>query len=143
MCQGVTQQQEAFLQGLIRGKSQRQAYIDAYPNAENWDPKSIDSRASNLLKNDKVLTRYEELKAEAREASGIKRDDIIQELSGIGFADIDLSKLSAKDKLRALELLVKILGYEPSEKMDISLSQKPKIIYHAPDNGRGTHAGND
>ena len=29
------------------------------------------------------------------------------------------------------------------DKIDISLSQKPKIIYHAPDNGRGTHAGND
>ena len=138
MCE-VTPKQEAFLQGLMDGKSQRQAYIDAYPNASEWNPENVDSRASNLLKNDKVLTRYHELQTEAREYGKVRREDVLAELSSIGFAGLDDKKISVKDKISALALISKILGYEQKQAVDINLSQKPKIIYHAPDNGRGHH----
>lgn len=129
MCE-VTPKQEAFLDGLICGKSQRQAYIEAYPEAANWKKESVDSVSSRLLNdNVKVLSRYREKQEEARAAAAISRDAIIEQLRGIGFADIDLNKVSVKDKIKALELLVKILGYEQAQKVDMTVSDAQVKIY--------------
>ena len=57
----LTPKQERFVQELIKGKSQREAYKIAYPSSKKWKNESIDSKASNLFKNVKVRTRYEEL----------------------------------------------------------------------------------
>lgn len=60
----VTEKQEKFLKNLIyKGMSQREAYRDAYGNQRMKD-KSVDECASRLLKNIKVMSRYEELKRE-------------------------------------------------------------------------------
>ena len=130
MCE-VTPKQEAFLDGLIKGKSQRQAYIDAYPESANWKKESVDSVSSRLLNdNVKVLSRYREKQEEARAAAAVSRDAIIDQLREIGFADIDLNKVSVKDKIKALELLVKILGYEQAQKVDMTLSEDSRVIKH-------------
>lgn len=130
MCE-VTPKQEAFLDGLIKGKSQRQAYIDAYPESANWKKESVDSVSSRLLNdNVKVLSRYREKQEEARAAAAISRDAIISELREIGFANIDLDKVSVKDKIKALELLVKIFGFEEAQKIDITSTEKNQIIKH-------------
>lgn len=61
----LTAKQEKFCQNLeIKKMSQRQAYLDAYPAAENWLTGTVDSRASELAKNSKVLERCEELRKE-------------------------------------------------------------------------------
>lgn len=60
----VTEKQEKFLQNIVyKGMSQREAYKDAYPNTRAKD-KSIDECASRLMKNIKVISRYNELKAQ-------------------------------------------------------------------------------
>lgn len=69
----LTQKQEKYVQELINGKSQRVAYREAYPSSRKWKDKNVDSRASNLLKNDKVLTRYLELKEEIEQKHKEKR----------------------------------------------------------------------
>ena len=56
----LTTKQELFVQRLIEGYSQREAYKFAY-NAENMKYETIDVRASKLLKEYKVNTRYKEL----------------------------------------------------------------------------------
>ncbi|MFL8888678.1 terminase small subunit [Helcococcus kunzii] len=56
----LTPKKEKFVQGLIQGLSQRQAYKQAY-NTKNMKYETIDSRASKLLKEYKVSTRYNEL----------------------------------------------------------------------------------
>lgn len=130
MCE-VTPKQEAFLNGLMKGKSQRQAYLDAYPERAGWKKESIDISASRLLNdNAKVALRYQELQEEARTSAAISRDAIISELRQIGFADIDLDKVSVKDKIKALELLVKIFGFEEAQKIDITSTEKNQIIKH-------------
>ena len=58
----LTTKQEKYVQELIKGKSQREAYKVAYPKSENWKEATIDTNACNLLKNNKVLTRYNELR---------------------------------------------------------------------------------
>lgn len=57
----ITPKQELFVQGIISGLSQRQAYRQAYPSAMKWRDKVVDNKASELLKNGEVLVRYREL----------------------------------------------------------------------------------
>lgn len=62
----LTTKQEIFVQRLIEGYSQREAYKFAYACGKMSD-KSIDEEASRLLKNHKVSSRYEELKNELKQ----------------------------------------------------------------------------
>jgi phage terminase, small subunit len=57
----LTPKQELFVQGIISGLSQRQAYRQAYPSAKKWRDNVVDNKASELLKNGEVLVRYREL----------------------------------------------------------------------------------
>lgn len=57
----LTEKQEKFVQGLLKGLSQREAYKQAYTSNKMSDV-VIDVRACELLKNSKVSVRYEELR---------------------------------------------------------------------------------
>ena len=57
----LTTKQELFVQQLVAGQSQRQAYRKAFPSAEKWKDSTVDVKASELLQNGKVLVRYREL----------------------------------------------------------------------------------
>lgn len=59
--QNLTPKQEKFVDGILEGKTQYQAYIDAYPRAKTYKRKSIDELASNLMKNIKIKSRLQEL----------------------------------------------------------------------------------
>ena len=56
----LTPKQERFIQNVVSGMSQRQAYKEAY-NAENMKDETIDSEASILFNDQKVSKRYQEL----------------------------------------------------------------------------------
>lgn len=56
----LTTKQEIFVQQLVAGQSQRQAYRQAY-NAEKMTDKTVDEKASKLFKDGKVRARYREL----------------------------------------------------------------------------------
>ena len=56
----LTPKQEKFIQNIIKGMSQREAYKDAY-NAENMKDESIDCNACKLFNDAKIKQRYEEL----------------------------------------------------------------------------------
>ena len=62
----LTVKQEIFVQRLIEGYSQREAYKFAY-DCDNMKDETIDTRASRLLKECKVRARYEELKNELKQ----------------------------------------------------------------------------
>lgn len=62
----LTTKQEIFVQRLIEGYSQREAYKFAY-NCEKMKDTTIDVEASKLLANPKVSLRYEELKNELKQ----------------------------------------------------------------------------
>lgn len=62
----LTIKQEIFVQKLIEGYSQREAYKFAYACSKMSD-KSIDEEASRLFKNPKISSRYEELKNELKQ----------------------------------------------------------------------------
>lgn len=108
----VNEKQEQFCQAIIHGKTQRQAYYVAYPNSQKWKPENVDARASNLINSTKVLARITELRVETAEENQITRNDLIDQLKSIGFVDIDLENIKPSDKIKALEVMAKILGYD-------------------------------
>lgn len=62
----LTSKQEKFVNNLVKGMSQRIAYRDAYPSSKKWKDEIVDSKASTLLKNGKVMERYNELIGKVR-----------------------------------------------------------------------------
>lgn len=81
----LTAKQEKFVQELIKGKSQRQAYKAAYDTRAT--DKTIDEAASALLATNKVAARYEALHnrliREAEDESIITAKDLLRELAYI------------------------------------------------------------
>jgi len=88
----LTPQQEKFVQELIKGKSQREAYRKAYPNSKKWKDNSVDVNACRLFNSPKVKLRYEQLKnkviQKAEEEAIVSAVEVLKELKKIGFADI-------------------------------------------------------
>lgn len=62
----LTPKQERFIQNIVSGMSQRQAYKDAY-DAENMTDESIDVNACKLFNDAKVAQRYHELMEELKD----------------------------------------------------------------------------
>jgi phage terminase small subunit len=88
----LTTKQELFIQGLIKGYSQRESYKMAY-EADNMKNESIDVKASNLFKQDKIRLRYEELKNELKEKAFYTVEKANDDLNWI--------KLKAKEDIEA------------------------------------------
>ena len=78
----LTKKQEKFVQELVKGKSQREAYKSAYNTAKMKD-ETIDSCASRVFKKDEVTARYNELMKKSvekteYEATEVRKEIIIQ-----------------------------------------------------------------
>lgn len=78
----LTPKQEAYVQGLISGLSQRAAYKQAYNTARMKD-ETIDKRASELLQNGKVAGRLATLQAETAQEAKISRVKLLQRLDDL------------------------------------------------------------
>lgn len=75
----LTPKQEKFVQALIAGKSQREAYKEAY-NAANMKDETIDKRASELFSKGEIKGRYEELMEEHKKKSLYTREEAVYDL---------------------------------------------------------------
>ena len=64
----LTLKEEKFVEALILGDSQRQAYKKAY-NCRKFSDKTVDEKASRLFKSGKVQERYKQLKKRALKAA--------------------------------------------------------------------------
>lgn len=62
----VTRAQEVFINEIIKGNSQRRAFLKAYPKKASWKWNSIDTAASILFKTEKVAKRYNEIMSQIR-----------------------------------------------------------------------------
>lgn len=120
----LTDNQEVFVQELIKGKSQREAYRIAYPNCKAKD-KSVDEKASRLFNSDKVKSRYEGLHAEVfkpmEEAAIATAQEVLAEISAVAFGaktfevtNVFGEKIEARatvpQRLKALEMLCRKYG---------------------------------
>lgn len=88
----LTNKQESFVQELIKGSTQRQAYINAGYIIKTKAEKTIDENACRLLKTPPVAKRYAELRKKmikrTEEKALMTADEIIAELVSIARDDI-------------------------------------------------------
>lgn len=94
----LTPKQETFVQAIIKGKSQRQAYKEAYDTSKMKD-ETIDNRAYQLFKKDEVKARYNELMEEHKNKALYTREEAIKDLIWIkekAKADISNPKIGLR-----------------------------------------------
>lgn len=103
---------EKFVQSLIAGMSQRQAYREAFPASNRWKDKTVDNRASELFR--EVLGRYKELQEEAQDAAIMTRKERMVALS-----DIAQNAEKEADMIKAIDTLNKMDG-DYTSKLELS-----------------------
>ena len=127
----LTSKQEKFIQALVAGKSQRQAYKEAY-NATKMKDETIDTRACELLKNSKVKARYNELLEEHKNKALYTREEMVNDLIWIkekAKEDIKNPKKGLKQAngtifINAIKELGELNELYPSKKQDIKMDAK-------------------
>ena len=125
----LTAKQEKFVQALISGKSQRDAYKEAY-KAANMKDEVIDVRASELLKKSKVKVRYEELLEEHKEKALYTREEMVNDLIWVkekAKEDINNPKKGLRQAngtifINAIKELGELNELYPVKKQDVSLN---------------------
>ena len=100
----LTQKQEKFIQGILQGMTQAQAYRSAY-ETENMSDASVYSEASRLVRKAAVRQRLEQLQEEL-EGEGIASARERLEL----LTQIIRGERSVSDKLKAVDLMNKMTG---------------------------------
>ena len=125
----LTSKQEKFIQALVAGKSQRQAYKEAY-NAAKMKDETIDTRACELLKNSKVKARYNELLEEHKNKALYTREEMVNDLIWIkekAKEDIKDTKKGLRQAngtifINAIKELGELNELYPSKKQDININ---------------------
>lgn len=129
----LTIKQEKFVQNIIRGMSQRDAYKNSY-NASNMKNDTIDNKACNLFKKDKIRARYEELLKKIEDKAIMSAEERQIWLSKVIKGDIKITREYddelkeyepyMSDRLKALDILNKMTGQYVEKVMNI---QPPTI----------------
>lgn len=78
----LTVKQEKYVQNLVNGMSQRDAYKNSY-NAKNMKDATIDNKASELFKKGEVRARYEELVEQLKDNSIMSAKERMQWLTEV------------------------------------------------------------
>lgn len=135
MSEKLNVKQEKFVQGIINGLSQRQAYKEAYE--VNYDDNAIDVKASTLFNTDKVQVRYKELLQELEDKSIMSAKERMKWLSDVVKGNIKQisyggngenyeNEAYISDKLRAIDTLNKMSG-EYTTKVDANVNTEIKV----------------
>ena len=110
----MSETSEKYVQELLKGKTQRQAYMKAYPHSKQWKETSVDASASTLFNIDKVKTRYntllEKFRASEQEKSRWTREEAIRTLKYVidkNKQDVERINEAAEDELELLAAQVK------------------------------------
>ena len=121
MANELNVKQEKFIQGIINGLSQRQAYKEAYQ--VNYADEAIDVKACELFNTDKVQVRYKELLKEIQDKAIMTAQERM-----IWLTDVIKKESTANmtDKLKAVDVLNKMSG-EYTTKIDANVNTDIKV----------------
>lgn len=115
----LTPKQEKFVQNIVSGMSQRQAYKEAFE--VNYDDNAIDSNASTLFNSTKVQQRYQELMKQLEDKAIMTAKERMIWLSNVVKGEIKHTSYGSNgeayeneayisDKLKAVDTLNKMSG---------------------------------
>lgn len=125
----LTPKREKFVQNLIAGMSQREAYRGAFPSAVKWKDATVDSKASELFGNDEILERYRELQQEFADRALYTREEAVTDLRWMqreakdDITENGINKANAPAFLGATKQLADLCGLN-IQKVEISGVEK-------------------
>jgi phage terminase small subunit len=122
----LTAKQEAFVQNIIQGMSQADAYRSAYPNQKMSD-KTVWETASKLMANPKVITRLEELRKELATPAIMTAQKRLEWLTDVINGENDINA-----KLKAVDIMNKMQG-EYVQKVETELKNAVNICIELSD----------
>lgn len=115
----LTPKQERFIQNIISGMSQREAYKNSY-DAKNMADDTIDNKACKLFNSDKIRARYQELMKRLENKAIMSAEERMIWLTKIINCDIKVKQEYndevkeydpyISDRLKALDMLNKMDG---------------------------------
>lgn len=134
--ENLTPKQERFIQNIVSGMSQRQAYKDAY-NVENMSDEAIDVEACRLFNDTKISLRYRELMDKLQDEAIMTAKERMVWLSDVVKGKIKHTSYGSDgeayeneayigDKLRAIDTLNKMSG-EYVTKIDADVNSDVNI----------------
>lgn len=131
----LTPKQEKFCQEFKKCGNQSEAYRKAF-DCKKMKPETVYKRSSELMQNGDITGRIAELQEKIEKKNILSAQQLQEELTryildekeeecivtegtGKGYSRSRLmnKKVTPKDKLKAIELLAKIAGYDNSEKV--------------------------
>lgn len=118
----LTTKQEAFVQGVINGMSQREAYKNAY-DVKNMSENAIDREASLLMRNPKVSQRFTELRDELASPRIMSARERLEWLSEV----VKDKEQSMVDRLRASDQMNKMQG-EYVQKIEADVNNEVVVV---------------
>lgn len=101
----LTPKQEKFVQGIIEGKSQADAYRSAY-SAKNMSDNAIYREASLLMSSPKITQRLNELRQDMMTPAIMSAQERLKWLTNLVNSDEE----TTADKLKACEIMNKMTG---------------------------------
>ena len=101
----LTPKQEKFVQGIIEGKSQADAYRSAY-SAKNMSDNAIYREASLLMSSPKITQRLNELRNDMMTPAIMSAQERLKWLTDLVNSDEE----TTADKLKACEIMNKMTG---------------------------------
>jgi phage terminase small subunit len=129
----LTPKRERFIQNLINGMSQREAYKHSY-NAEKMKDTTIDNKASELFKNGEVRARYDEVLKKLEDDAIMSSKERMKWLSKVVSGEVKNTTYDSEgnsyeaqayisDKMKAIDILNKMDG-QYIQKVEVG-SDKP------------------
>lgn len=120
MNENLTPKQERFIQNIVSGMSQRQAYKEAY-NVESMSDEAIDVEACRLFNDTKISLRYRELMDKLEDEAIMSAKERMKWLSDVVRGKVKHTSYGSNgeeyeneayisDKLKAVDTLNKMSG---------------------------------
>ena len=134
----LNSKQEKFINNIVSGMSQRQAYKDAY-NAKYADD-AIDNKASKLFNKDEVQTRYKELMDKLEDEAIMSAKERMRWLSDVVKGKVKHTSYDnngeayeneayISDKLKAIDTLNKMSGeYTTKLEADVKIEKLEDLL---------------
>ena len=150
----LTRQQEMFVQAIMAGHGQSEAYKIAYPKANNWTPGAVATEAYRMMKKPQVAARIEELESNYQkhlEFSAIyDREQLLwdflylKEKSEESIDDVGVRQANSNALVNALKNIGEILSLYPDKKVDLNANISSDFeINILGDGGNGAEGGVD
>lgn len=120
----LTANQEKFVQNILEGMSQADAYRSAYPKQRMSD-KSVWESASKLMRNPKVISRVKELRDKLASESIMTAQERMEWLTRL----VKKEDEDTTDKLKAIDILNKMSGeYVTKVEGNLSVAKLEDLI---------------